>query len=145
MLFTSRKTCRAVLGREELAIIADVSITDLASIEYADSHSTLCDHITSCIKRAGESHAIALTEARGEGKRGNTERKLTFHAVQIACDLFTLGIVRLADNGADCPLGTGSAAGIKLVQRWEAEEATVKSLAEQTRREPREVQTSLCD
>ena len=65
--------------------------------------------------------------------------------MQIACDLFTLGIVKLADDGADCPLATGSSAGIKHVQRWEDPDATVKTLAEQTGRESHEVQTSLCE
>ena len=75
----------------------------------------------------------------------NTRRELDFHSVQIACDLFTLGVVKLADNGADCPLATGSEDGITHVRRWQDPRATVKSLSEQSGREPHEVQTSLCE
>ena len=63
----------------------------------------------------------------------------------IACDLFTLRLVELADDGADCPLATGSAAGIMHVRRSEDPAATIRSLAAATRRAPHEVQTSLCE
>ena len=147
MPFTGRKTYRAVLNREELAIIAEDVVADLASVEDCESLPALCDLVRACIKRASEKHAGALAamRAREKKKRDNTERKSTFHAVQIACDLFTLGLAKLADDGADCPLATGSAAGIKHVRRWEDSGATVRSLAAATGRAPHEVQTSLCE
>ena len=74
-------------------------------------------------------------------------REPRFHAVQIACDLFTLGVVTLEDNGmSGCPLATGSMKGIFHVQNFEKDpDATVESLAVATGREPHEVQTSLCE
>ena len=147
MPFSGRKTYRAVLNREELAIIWEEVVTDLASLETCASIQDLCDHLDNSIKQASKKHAEALADMRvqEEKKRDNTERKLNFHAVQIACDLFTLGLVKLADNGVSCPLATGSKAGITHVRRWENSEATVESLAEETGREPHEVQTSLCE
>ena len=147
MPFTGRKTYRAVLNREELAIIGEDVVADLASLDVCDSLPAFCDHVDRSIKQASEKHAEALADmrVREEKQRDNTERKLSFHSVQIACDLFTLRLAKLADNGADCPLATGSSAGIKHVQRWEDPDATVKTLAEQTGREPHEVQTSLCE
>ena len=147
MPFTGRKTYRAVLNREELAIIGEDAVADLASLEVCDSLPALCDHVDRAIKQASEKHTVALADmrAREEKPQDNTERKLNFHTVQIACDLFALRLVKLADNGADCPLATGSSSGIKHVQRWEDPDATAKTLAERTGREPHEVQTSLCE
>ncbi len=138
-----RKTYRAVLSREELAIIGADVVADLASAADCESLPALCDRVGACFKRASEKHAGALSamRAREEKNGDNTKRKPNFHSVQIACDLFTLGLVKLADDGADCPLATGSSAGIKHVRRWEDPEASVRSLAAAMH----EVQTSLCE
>ena len=147
MPFTGRKTYRAVLNREELAIIFEEVATDLASVETCASLQNLCDDLARSIKQASKKHAEALANmrVREAKKQDNTERKLNFHTVQIACDLFTLGHVKLDDNGADCPLAIGSHAGIMHVRRWEDAEATVQSLVGETGRLSHEVQTSLCE
>ena len=147
MPFTGRGTYRAVLSRGELSIIGKQVIEDIASLDLVESIAALCAHIKMSVKRAGDNRRTELAAMRQrEGKEvDNTRRELDFHSVQIACDLFTLGVVKLADNGADCPLATGSEDGITHVQRWEDPRATVKSLSEQSGREPHEVQTSLCE
>ncbi len=142
MPFTGRKTYRAVLNRKELSIIYDTVAEDLASLDRCASLDNTSDKIVAAIREAGEKHAEELSDTKH-----NTERKLDFHPMQIACDLFTLGLVKLDDNGCDCPSATGSRAGLKHVMRWENNLAatTIKSLAEATGREPHEVQTSLCE
>ena len=145
--FTGRKTYRAVLNREELAIIFEEVAADLARLETCTSIKKLCEYFANSIQQASEMHAHTLAKMRAQENkpRDNTGRKLNFHSVQIACDLYTLGLVRLDDNGADCPLSTGSSAGIKHVRRWERKAATVQSLANETGRQPHEIQTSLCE
>ena len=88
---------------------------------------------------------MAEMRSREDKKKDNMQRELNFHSVQIDCDLFTLGVVKLVDNGTTCPLGIGSKAGITHVRRWENAEATVESLAKETGRQPHKVQTSLCE
>ena len=136
-----------MLNRGELAILFGEVAASLAKLETCASIQELCGQFASSLKQASEKHTKALASMRvqEEKPRDNTERKLNFHAVQIACDLFTLGLVQLDDNGADCPLSTGSNSGMKLVRRWEDQEATVKSLAQKTGRQPHEIQTSLCE
>ncbi len=140
MPFTGRDTYRPVLSKKELSIIyADVA-EELASLDRCASLNDASDKIAAAIRAAGEKHAEELKDTKH-----NTERKLDFHPVQIACDLFTLGLLELDDNGCDCPSAKGSRAGLAHVRRWEDKQATIKSLAEKIGREPHEVQTSLCE
>ena len=88
---------------------------------------------------------LELMRTRKRKAQDNTRRKLRFHAVQIACDLFALGLVKLHDKGRVCPFCTGSRAGIERVRRWENPAATVQTLAVQTGRQAHEIQTSLCE
>ena len=46
MPFTGRKTYRAVLNREELAIIGEDVVADLASLDVCDSLPALCNSET---------------------------------------------------------------------------------------------------
>ena len=71
------------------------------------------------------------------------KRNVRFHSLQIACDLMSLGLVRVEDM-SDCPLTVGSKRGLKWVRQYDRS-ATVKSLAESTGREAHEIQTSLCE
>ena len=76
MPFTGRKTYRAVLNREELAIIGEDVVAALASLEVCDSLPALCDHVDRAIKQASEKHTVALADmrAREEKPQDNTER-----------------------------------------------------------------------
>ena len=94
---------------------------------------------------AKETSAPTLEALRDEIVRRFLEyqkRKLVSHALQIACDLMSLGLVEVEDT-TDCPRATGSERGLKRVHEYD-QDATVRSLAEQTGREAHVIQTSLC-
>ena len=76
-------------------------------------------------------------------KKQNSHRKCSFHSVQLACDLFAMGIIDVKDP-SDCPLAKGSRAGLKHVVRFEGK-TTLKELAVQNKRQAHEIQTSLCE
>ena len=122
-------------------------IENIAACSAYESLSDLCDYIKQSVKHAASNHHddLAMMRLRENRAKENTQRDLNFHSVQVACDLFTLGIVELTDGGAKCPLAIGSEGGIAHVKRWEDPRATLTSLSEQLRREPHEVQTSLCE
>ena len=147
MPFSGRKTYRAVMNRHELAIIWSDVVSELACVRMCESLVDLRDFICASVARASETHASALSVMRVQRSQDqdNTARTPNFHAVQIACDLFVLGLIKLRDGGADCPLATGSTAGLRHVRRLEDSEATIKSLAQKTGRKAHEVQTSLCE
>ena len=133
--------------RQILYPFAGTWIAELTELNTCESLEKLSALILSSIARSAKKHATDLANLRADKakKVDDKVRQSNFHSVQIACDLYTLGLVKLDDNGADCPLAIGSSAGIKHVHRWEDKKATIKSLAEQTGREPHEVQTSLCE
>ena len=93
---------------------------------------------------ARERSAPTLKALRQEVTRHFLEyqkRKLDFHALQIACDLMSLGLVEVEDS-TDCPTSIGSKRGLKRVHEYDRS-ATVRSLAEQTGREAHVIQTPL--
>ena len=65
-------------------------------------------------------------------------KKLKHHSLQIALDLYNLGLVEVGD-ASDCPLTAGALRGLARIPG-----ATVKGLATLTGREAHEVQTTLC-
>ena len=72
------------------------------------------------------------------------QRNLEFHSLQIACDIYSLALLRVK-NASDCPLATGSRRGLAHVRRWEDKKATIKSLAESLGRPAHTIQTSPCE
>ena len=115
MPFTGRRTYRAVMNRRELAIIGAEAVTLLSATEVSESLVTLRDHVAACVHAAAAHHVTELADMRARtGKAAdNTKKALEFHALQIACDLHSLKLVQLSDNGASCPLATGSASGTR--------------------------------
>ena len=65
-------------------------------------------------------------------------KKLKYHSLQIALDLYNLGLVEVED-ASDCPVTAGALRGLARIPG-----ATVKGLATLTGREAHEVQTALC-
>ena len=76
-------------------------------------------------------------------KEAGTPRDLEFHSLQIACDLYSLSLLRIK-HVESCPLATGSRRGLAHVRRWEDPRATIESLANQLGRPAHTIQTSLC-
>ena len=138
MRCTGRKTYRAVYSRQELAIMLDDVCLELASVDESASLHALAAKVRETFKMAAEKH----DELRML-KKQNTHRKCSFHSVQLACDLFAMGIIDVKDQ-SDCPLAKGSRAGLKHVRRREGN-TTLKELAVQNKRQAHEIQTSLCE
>ena len=72
MPFTGRKTYRAVLNREELAIIFEDVAANLARLETCASIKKLCEYFANSIKQASEMHAHTLTQMRAQEKNDET-------------------------------------------------------------------------
>ena len=70
-------------------------------------------------------------------------RKVEFAALQIACGLMVLGLIKIL-RPEDCPLTVGSKRGVKRVQDERGEKVSVKQFVEETGREAYSIQTSLC-
>ena len=128
MPFTGRKTYRAVLSREVLASTVAASATRLAAAldEPQRDFFALRDTVL---------HALLL----GSSSR----RRPAFASLQIAFDLHSYGMARVADV-SDCPLAVGSRRGLGHVRRWEDRRACVVSLAACMGREAPSAQTALC-
>ena len=72
MPFTGRKTYRAVLNREELAIIFENVAANLARLETCASIQELCGQFASSIKQASEKHAETLANMRAQEENHET-------------------------------------------------------------------------
>ena len=129
MPFSGRKTYRAVLSKETLATVAPRIAKRVAKRTTARSLGSLTQRLTRYFQK----------ETAKLGK----PRKLAFHTLQIACDLYSLALIRVK-RPSDCPLAIGSQRGLKHVRRWEDKGATIASLAVNLGRPAHTVQTSLC-
>ena len=127
MPFSGRKTYRAVVKKAVLAKITPRIAKRVAKRSKAKSLHTLQKRLLRYFE-----------EETGR------PRKLEFHSLQIACDLYSLGLLRVKD-ASDCPLSTGSRRGLVHVRRWEDATASIKSLAANLGRPAHTIQTSLCE
>ena len=125
MPFTGRKTYRAVVNKGKL--------------------SEMVPRIAKRLAKRSESKTLTRLHNRVLRYFGDaTGRRLEFHSLQIACDLYSLALVSVRD-ARDCPLSTGSKRGMRHVRLWEDSEATVASLAVRIGRPAHTIQTSLCE
>jgi len=147
MPFSGRHTYRATLNRTELSVIAGELATQLAADRAGDSLVGLTEQIINKVKQIGSERHLDLEYARAESGRftDNTLRTVAFHGLQIALDLEGFRLYDILDNGAACPLATGSRGGLSHVRRWEDPNATIDSIATDLSRPPRQVQTALCE
>jgi len=126
MPFSGRKTYRAVVNKRRLAEMVPRVAKRLSKKSKSASLTRLRDRV------------MRYFSDETEGRR------LEFHSLQIACDLYSLALVRVRD-ASDCPLSTGSKRGMRHVRRWEDAAATVASLAVRVGRPAHTIQTSLCE
>ena len=115
---------RMVLSREKMADAVPYVARKLAQLETVASETVAS---LEALQNQAIDYFLAVQQ-----------RKLKYHSLQIALDMYNLGLVEVADT-SDCPLEAGAKRGLARIPG-----GTVKGLAALAGREAHEVQTALC-